>query len=165
MRYCLTDLMESAHWRIFGNHFSLEFPKDYNFYFCVTWKCESRNKFSARRPIVRMCGEHFNMAIFSDTMNMRNVKLCMMVVLIDRYPFIPFCDFDCISRSQQRQIVLMKKKFLSDEVEILYDCSSLQVDPEHITVFDFRTCSREVINLSPCLENKKLKRCDFLGHC
>ena len=31
----------------------------------------------------------FRFAIFSDTVNMINVKLCMMVVLIDLYSFIP----------------------------------------------------------------------------
>ena len=33
--------------------------------------------------------ETLNDAIFSDTLNMINVKLCMMVVLIEHYPFIP----------------------------------------------------------------------------
>ena len=31
----------------------------------------------------------FNVVIFSDTINMINVKLCMMVVLIELYPSIP----------------------------------------------------------------------------
>ena len=30
-----------------------------------------------------------NVAVFSDTINVINVKLCMMVVLIELYPFIP----------------------------------------------------------------------------
>ena len=36
-----------------------------------------------------ICGKNFNFVIFSDTINMINVKLCMMVVLIELYPFIP----------------------------------------------------------------------------
>ena len=42
----------------------------------------------AGRPTVRM-RQHCNVAIFSDTTNMINVKLCMMVVLIELYPHIP----------------------------------------------------------------------------
>ena len=36
-----------------------------------------------------VCGKNFNIVIISDTMNMINVKLCMMVVLSELYPFIP----------------------------------------------------------------------------
>ena len=45
----------------------------------------------AGRPAGRMsaCGNNFNVAIFSDTINTINVKLCMMVVLTELYPFIP----------------------------------------------------------------------------
>ena len=38
---------------------------------------------------VSVCGKSFNVAIFSDTRNMINVKLCMMVVLVEFYLFIP----------------------------------------------------------------------------
>ena len=34
-------------------------------------------------------GKNFNVGIFLDTINMINVKLCMMVVFIELYPFIP----------------------------------------------------------------------------
>ena len=34
-------------------------------------------------------GKNFNIAIFLDTVNMINVKLCMMVVLVELYTFIP----------------------------------------------------------------------------
>ena len=34
-----------------------------------------------------MASQNFNIVIFSDTMNMMNVKLCMMVVLTELYPF------------------------------------------------------------------------------
>ena len=37
---------------------------------------------------VSICGKNFNFVIFSDTVNMINVKLCMMVVLIELYLFI-----------------------------------------------------------------------------
>ena len=33
--------------------------------------------------------QNFNIVIFSDTINVLNVKLCMMVELIEFYPFIP----------------------------------------------------------------------------
>ena len=34
-------------------------------------------------------GKNFNLAIFSDAIHVINVKLCMMVILIEFYPFIP----------------------------------------------------------------------------
>ena len=37
---------------------------------------------------VSLRGENFNVTVFFDTNNMINVKLCMMVVLIELYPFI-----------------------------------------------------------------------------
>ena len=37
-----------------------------------------------------VCGKNFYIAIFLDTINMINVKLCMMVVLIELYPFMLF---------------------------------------------------------------------------
>ena len=36
-----------------------------------------------------VCAKRFKVAILSDTINMINVKLCMKVVLIELYPFIP----------------------------------------------------------------------------
>ena len=36
-----------------------------------------------------ICAKNFNIAIFSDTINMINVRHCMMVSLIELYPFIP----------------------------------------------------------------------------
>ena len=36
-----------------------------------------------------VCGKNFNVTISSDTVNMINVKLCMMVVLVELYTFIP----------------------------------------------------------------------------
>ena len=34
-----------------------------------------------------VCGKNLNIAIFSDTMNMINVKPWMVVILIELYPF------------------------------------------------------------------------------
>ena len=33
--------------------------------------------------------QNFKVAVFSDTIKMINVKLCMMVVLTELYPFVP----------------------------------------------------------------------------
>ena len=38
---------------------------------------------------VSICGENFNVAILLDTVSMMNVKICMMVVLVELYPFLP----------------------------------------------------------------------------
>ena len=35
-----------------------------------------------------VCVKNFNDAIFSDIINMINLKFCMMIVLIELYPFI-----------------------------------------------------------------------------
>lgn len=47
-------------------------------------KCESMTVMISVRPAGResLCGINFNVAIFPDTINMVNIKLCMMVVLI-----------------------------------------------------------------------------------
>ena len=37
---------------------------------------------------VSVCGKHFNVAIFTDTINTMNVKVCVMVVLTELYLFI-----------------------------------------------------------------------------
>ena len=39
---------------------------------------------------VSVCGKNFNVAIFLDTIDIINVKLCMMVAFIEVYPFTPF---------------------------------------------------------------------------
>ena len=43
------------------------------------------------RPAGRVSvrGKNLNVANLSDTKNMINVKLCLMIVLIELYPFIP----------------------------------------------------------------------------
>ena len=35
-----------------------------------------------------VCGKNFNVAIFLDTISKINGKLCMIVVLIELYPFV-----------------------------------------------------------------------------
>ena len=55
---------------------------------------------------VFVCGKNFNVAIFSDTINMINVKICMVVIFIELYPFKPLLVTLTISRSQQCQTVL-----------------------------------------------------------
>ena len=66
-----------------------------------------------------VCGKHFNVAIFLDTINTTNVEVCVMVVLI----YTTFSGLLCISRSQQCQTVLTDNvTFLSDHVETLYYC-------------------------------------------
>ena len=44
----------------------------------------------AGQPASRLsaCGKNFNVAIFLDAVNVINVKLCLVVVLIELYPFI-----------------------------------------------------------------------------
>ena len=39
---------------------------------------------------VSECSRNFKVTFFLDTMNMINVKLCVMVVFTELYPFIPF---------------------------------------------------------------------------
>ena len=43
------------------------------------------------RPAGRLyvCDKNFNVAIFLDTIYITNAKLCMIVLLIELYPFIP----------------------------------------------------------------------------
>ena len=51
--------------------------------------------------------ENFNTGIFSDTINVINIKLCMMVPHINLYLFFTlFSELDTISKSQQCQAVL-----------------------------------------------------------
>ena len=100
------------------------------------------------RPVGRLslCGKHFNVAIFSDTIPMINGKLCMMLVPMHRALPIrtTFSDLDCISMSQQCQTVLTEKFMLiSDQVETFYDCWLRQVYHEYsiiIYLFIYFVC-------------------------
>ena len=59
--------------------------------------------------------ENFNMGIFSDTVNVINVKLCMMILLVELYLLIPFNVLDLISRLQHCRAVLSEHfLFISD---------------------------------------------------
>ena len=51
--------------------------------------------------------ENFNIGIYSDTINVINVKLCMMVLHIELYLFIPLFCF-----STRVQGSLLKKNFM-----------------------------------------------------
>ena len=65
-------------------------------------------------------GKNFNVAIFSKTLNVINVKHCMMVVLIELYLLIPpFGDLDHISKSHQCQTDLTQNfMFLSYKLKL-----------------------------------------------
>ena len=61
---------------------------------------------------VSICGKTFNIVIFLDTINILNVKLCIMVVFIELYQFIPLAGGHyCISSSQQCQTVLTENLY------------------------------------------------------
>ena len=62
--------------------------------------------------------ETVNVGIYSDTINVLHVKLCMMILLIELYLFTTLSDLDHISRSQQCRTVLTENfVFLSKQVE------------------------------------------------
>ena len=62
-----------------------------------------------------ICGKKFNFAIFLDTINIINDKLCMMVVLIELYPLIPLSVTLIVYQGHRRITVLTENsKFLSD---------------------------------------------------
>ena len=52
---------------------------------------------------VSICRKNFDVAIFSDTVNEVNVKLCMMVVFVELYPFIPLPVTLIVFQGQQYQ--------------------------------------------------------------
>ena len=62
-------------------------------------------------------------------------------------------DLDFISRSQHCQTISSENfMLLSSWFETLYDCWLHQVEHEHTTIFDFCTCSREIIGILPCFQ-------------
>ena len=63
--------------------------------------------------MISVSGNNFNVLIFSDTTNVINVELCMMVVLIELYPFISLLVTSIVS------VVTEKFIFLSSLVETL----------------------------------------------
>ena len=59
-------------------------------HFWLTWKMWVSVMISVRLAgPLSICGIHFDVGIFSDTTDVVNIKLCIMVVLIEVYPFIP----------------------------------------------------------------------------
>ena len=52
-------------------------------FFWLSWKIWVCNDW------LSVCGKNFYVVIFSDTINLINVTLCMMAVFIDLCPFIP----------------------------------------------------------------------------
>ena len=96
--------------------------------------------------------QKLNVVIFSDTINVMNIKLCIMGVLTELYPFIPLSVTLIVSRSHWCPRVLIESYLcLSNELETLYNCWFRQVDNEYATIFDFRSYFRERINTLPCL--------------
>ena len=72
-------------------------------------------------------GKHFNFAIFSDSINVINVKHCMMIP-IELYTFIPlsvtlnvFQSYKNV-KQQYQTIVTESFMFLCDAVKTLQDC-------------------------------------------
>ena len=55
------------------------------------------------KPVGRLSviGKTVNVAIFSDTVKIINVKHCLMALLVELYLFVPFNDLGHISMSQQ----------------------------------------------------------------
>ena len=54
---------------------------------------------SVRLAGLSVCGKNLNVVILSDATNMINVKLWMMVVLSELYPFITFSKVTAVSNS------------------------------------------------------------------
>ena len=63
------------------------------------------------RPIVRMW-QNFNVAIFSDSINVINAKLCMMIVLIELCPFIPLSTTFVVFQGYSRVKQILRPLFL-----------------------------------------------------
>ena len=63
-----------------------------------------------------ICGKYSNVAIFLDTINMKTVKLCMMVVLFELYLVMS------LSVTMNFKVTVMSKSFDGRLVESLYDC-------------------------------------------
>ena len=79
---------------------------------CV-YSREIINMFSVSQVsrLVKNC----NIEIFSDTINVISVKLCMMILLVELYLLIPFNVLDLISRLQHCRAVLSEHfLFISD---------------------------------------------------
>ena len=71
-----------------------------------------------------VCGKNFNVAIFSDTINTINVKLCMVVVVIEHYPFIPLSVTLCAFQDHS-SVKHFKQKFLCSSPNTLKLCTTV----------------------------------------
>ena len=99
------------------------------------------------------CGRNLNVAIFLDTINIFNVKLCMMLYLLNftqsyhlQSPWLYFKVTAVLNSFNWEFYVLIKW------VETLYNRWLCQVDHEYTTIFDFHTCSMEMIDIFPHLK-------------
>ena len=96
-----------------------------------------------------VCGKNFNVVIFSDTINLINVKLCMIVALLELYPCIPL-SVTLIVFQGHSSVKQFNWKFYApirlswNFVRLLILC---QVDHKNTLSFDFRTCSRDITDI------------------
>ena len=61
---------------------------------------------------VSTCGINFNVVIFLDTINVINVKLCIMVVLIELYSFIPVSVTSIVFQSRSSVLTDLSENFM-----------------------------------------------------
>ena len=113
--------------------------------FWLTWKNWVYVMISVRPASwVSLRGKNFNVVIFSDT----PIKLCMMVVLIELYLFMPLSVtlivFQGLSRAKQLYLKMLCAYLIKLK---LYNCWLCHADHEYFTIFDFSTCSREMIDI------------------
>ena len=76
-------------------------------------------------------GTNHNVGIFLDTLNVMNVKLCMMVILFEHYPFIPFSNALTVLQGHITKaasdgwncgLYFLAFSYGSDQVQTLHDC-------------------------------------------
>ena len=109
-----------------------------------------------------ICAKNFNIAIFSDTINMINVRHCMMVSLIELYPFIPLLVTLIVFQGHSSVKQFLGNIFVCiwlswNFVQILILSSRSWI----ITIFYFCTCSWEMMDMFPHLEKQLQKNFAF----
>ena len=105
-----------------------------------------------------VCSKNFHVEIFPNTINRINVKLLNIVVtLTELYPFVPLLVTVIVfhGHSGVKHFWLKISYFYQVKLKLLYDYWLHQVDYEHTTTFDFRTCSRKIIDILPRFQKKK----------
>ena len=65
-----------------------------------------------------VCGKDFYIVIFSDTINMINVKLCVVVVLIELHPFVPLSWYPSHNYFSLTVCILALNKGISFQVRV-----------------------------------------------